>query len=87
MPRSRPPLDPAPAFFVDRSLGYQILPSALRERGFVVHTMRSVYGAGAEETVTDEEWLEKAGREGWVVLHQPHPPAGAAAGALDLRRL
>jgi hypothetical protein len=67
VPRSRPPRDP-PEFFVDRSLGYHVLPDALRALGFVVHTMRSVYGPDAEETVPDVIWLEQAGRAGWVAL-------------------
>ncbi len=37
MPRSRPPRDPTLQFFIDRSLGYHLLPDALRARGFVVH--------------------------------------------------
>ena len=68
MPRSRPSLDPAPEFFVDRSLGYHLVPDALRALGFVVHTMRSVYGPHAEEIVPDTVWLQRAGREGWIVL-------------------
>jgi hypothetical protein len=67
VPRSRPLRDP-PEFFVDRSLGYHLLPDALRALGFVVHTMRSVYGPHAEETVSDVVWLEQAGRAGWVAL-------------------
>jgi hypothetical protein len=67
VPRSRPPRDP-PEFFVDRSLGYHVLPDALRGLGLVVHTMRSVYGPDAEETVPDVVWLEQAGGAGWVVL-------------------
>ncbi len=68
MPRSRPPRDPLPEFFVDRSLGYHLLPDALRKLGLVVHTMRSVYGQGAEERVPDAVWLELVGRAGWVAL-------------------
>lgn len=68
MPRSRPPRDSPPEFFVDRSLGYHLIPDALRELGFVVHTIRSVYGPGAEETVPDTVWLQRAGQESWVVL-------------------
>jgi len=40
----------------------------LRALGFAVHTMRSVYGPDAEETVPDVVWLEQAGRAGWVAL-------------------
>jgi hypothetical protein len=68
VPRSRPPRDPLPEFFVDRSLGYHLLPDTLRRLGLVVHTMRSVYGSGAEETVPDTVWLEQVGRAGWVAL-------------------
>lgn len=67
MPRSRP-LPDLPEFFIDRSLGYYMLPDALRGLGFVVHTMRSVYGSDAEERVPDVVWLEQAGRAGWVAL-------------------
>lgn len=68
MPHSRPPRSPAPEFFVDRSLGHHLVPDALRRLDFVVHTMRSVYGPGAEQTVADVTWLERAGKAGWVVL-------------------
>jgi hypothetical protein len=30
--------------------------------------MQSVFGASAEQSVPDVEWLEHAGRSGWVVL-------------------
>lgn len=30
--------------------------------------MQSVFGASAEQQVPDVEWLEHAGRSGWVVL-------------------
>jgi hypothetical protein len=40
----------------------------MRALGLVVHTMRSVFGPGAEETVPDTVWLEKVGRAGWVAL-------------------
>lgn len=56
-----------PDFFIDRSLGRKQIPDALRARGFVVHTMFSVFGA-REESVSDAEWLEIAGRNRWLVL-------------------
>lgn len=40
----------------------------MRALGFAVHTMRSVYGPDAEETVPDVVRLEQAGRAGWVAL-------------------
>jgi len=89
VPRSRPQRDPPPEFFVDRSLGYYLLPDAMRELGLVVHTMRSVYGPGAEETVEDMVWLEQVGRAGWVALTKDDAirrrPAGAE-GAHGARR-
>lgn len=33
-----------PEFFVDRSLGRRVVPTALREAGAVVHVMADVYG-------------------------------------------
>jgi hypothetical protein len=68
VPRSRRPPEPKPEFFVDRSLGHHALATALRDVGFVAHTVASVYGVRAAERVPDEEWLERAGRAGWVVL-------------------
>lgn len=88
MPRS--PLPPEPLeFFVDRSLGYYLIPEALRGLGFTAHTMRSVFGAGAEESVPDPAWLAAAGTEGWVVLTKDgrmrHRPA--ELGAVETHRL
>jgi hypothetical protein len=39
--------------FVDRNLGRYAVPEALRTEGLEVHTMQSVYGDDAEETVAD----------------------------------
>lgn len=36
--------------------------------GFVVHTLADVYGERRAQDVEDEEWIGRAGREGWVVL-------------------
>ncbi len=58
----------SPEFLVDRSLGRHHLPDALRARGFVVHTLADVYGERRAQEVEDQEWIERAGREGWVVL-------------------
>jgi hypothetical protein len=55
-------------FFIDRSLGRYEVPDALRAAGLTVHTMSSVYGAGAEERVPDQEWIEYGGSRGWVLL-------------------
>lgn len=67
MPRS--PLPPERlAFFVDRSLGYYLIPGKLREWGHEVHTIRSEFGARAEETLPDTAWLTRAGEQEWIVL-------------------
>lgn len=64
MPSSQTP----PEFFVDRSLGRKLLPDALRDAGYIVHTMWSVYGPGADQQITDVQWvIEGAGKE-WVLL-------------------
>jgi PIN like domain len=57
-----------PEFFIDRSLGQKQLAKALRELGFVVHTLASIYGDKRGQGLEDERWLTDAGRNGWVVL-------------------
>jgi hypothetical protein len=63
VPPSPPPLDA----FVDRGLGRYLVPQALRDAGLVVHTMVEVFG-WREQDVADDEWLERAAREGWIVF-------------------
>ena len=58
MSRSRQPLE----FFVDRSLGRNLVPQALRYVGLTLRTHHEVYGERDEE-VADVEWLELCGRE------------------------
>ena len=65
--RCVPPSPPQPEFFVDRSLGRGDVPDGLRVAGLSLRRMVDVYGV-REEQVRDVEWLERAGREGWVVL-------------------
>lgn len=67
MPRSRTRPDP-PDFFIDRSLGRHLLPEALRQAGYTVHTLASVYGEGRAQRVSDEQWIALAGQKDWVVL-------------------
>jgi PIN like domain len=62
-----PSSEELPEVYVDRSLGQTLVPDALRECGFVVHTEVSVFGH-VPEGVPDSVWLERAGREGWVVF-------------------
>jgi hypothetical protein len=64
-PRESPP---QPEFLVDRSLGSVIVPAALSARGFIVHTLESVYGDEVARELDDETWLEEAGNRSWIVL-------------------
>jgi hypothetical protein len=57
-----------PEFFVDRSLGRHVVPTALRDAGVVVHAMADVYGERIGQGLADEEWLRDAGERGWAVL-------------------
>ena len=63
MPSSDEPLE----IYVDRSLGQVIVPEALRQLGLTVHTEVSVFGH-VPEGVPDAVWLDRAGREGWIVF-------------------
>lgn len=58
---------PLPEFFVDRSLGRNLVPTALRDAGWVLRTHAEVFG-DRDEDVADSEWLELCGREDLVVL-------------------
>jgi PIN like domain len=60
---SPPPLE----YFVDRSLGRQDVPSALENRGLVVHTMATIYRE-REQFVADDEWLAGCIDANWIVL-------------------
>lgn len=57
-----------PEFLVDRSLGSVIVPTALAGRGFIVHTLESVYGEAEAMDLDDEVWLLDAGKRNWIVL-------------------
>ena len=62
------PRRPPPEFFVDRSLGRYVVPDAVRDAGYVVHTLASVYGEQPGQGVDDVTWLAEAGQHDWVVL-------------------
>jgi len=62
-----PQLPSRPEFFIDRSLARRDVADALRLSGCIVHTHLEVYGE-RDESVSDTEWLELCGRQGWVVL-------------------
>lgn len=51
-------------FFVDRSLGGAIVPDALRRMGLNVEAHASHFAHDVPDTL----WLEKCGKEKWVVL-------------------
>lgn len=53
---------------MDRSLGSDGIAEKLRGVGFVVHTMRDVYGESTAQRLADERWLKKCAREDWVVF-------------------
>lgn len=55
-------------FFVDRSLGSRLVPEAVRDAGFVVHTAESLYGSREDEFLEDSDWLRDVGIRGLVVL-------------------
>ncbi len=57
-----------PDLFLDRSLGRIQVPGLLRDAGLRLVTLTEHYGIPADEDVADEEWLELAGRNGWVVF-------------------
>lgn len=62
--RSR--VEPPHEFFVDRSLGSEIVPAALREAGLTVHVLADVYPG--HEDVDDDVWIPEATENGWVLL-------------------
>lgn len=44
------------------------MPQALGSAGFVAHTMFSVYGEGAEERISDVDWIAEGAERGWILL-------------------
>lgn len=55
--------------FIDRSLGTEILPPALRAAGAEVITMRAYYDSEkAAAGKADVDWIADVGREGWIAL-------------------
>lgn len=51
-------------FFIDRSLGRNIIPDALRNAGEEVRIHDDFFAQDAK----DETWLAEAGKQGWIVL-------------------
>jgi len=54
----------APTYFVDRSLGGNIVVNALRNAGAEVKAHDDLF----EIDALDEEWLQHCGMRGWIVL-------------------
>jgi hypothetical protein len=57
-----------PVFFVDRSLGRVRLPRLLRADDWSLVTMSEHYGEETGQGVSDTDWLQLAGENGWPVL-------------------
>lgn len=66
MPRS--PKLHKPDFLIDRSLGRYLIPLAITNLGYTVHTLASIYGERESQSVPDHIWLEEAGNRGLIVL-------------------
>lgn len=60
--------DGLPDLFTDRSLGRKQVPALLRAAGLRLVTLAEHYGIPADQTITDEEWLQLAGEQGWAVF-------------------
>jgi PIN like domain len=60
--------DGLPDLFLDRSLGRIKVPQLLRAAGLRLTSLAEHYGIPADESVADHDWLQLAGRRGWVVF-------------------
>lgn len=72
-------------YFLDRSLGSRILPTLLREHGWVVETMDERYGAERSQRVKDVTWIEDLG-EGEIALTSDGQIGKVAIQAEAIRR-
>jgi hypothetical protein len=59
---------PGPVFFIDRSMGANIVPHALREAGFEIVTMRERYGEIAGQGLPDPAWIRDASELGELII-------------------
>lgn len=55
-------------FFLDRSLGRNAVPQALRADGWDIVTLAEHYGLPADEQVADVDWIEESAKHGWPIL-------------------
>jgi hypothetical protein len=58
---------PLPEFLIDRSLGVTLAES-IRQRGYEVHTLRSLYGEEGARNIDDAVWIRHAGEKGHLAL-------------------
>jgi len=77
------PPPPPPEFLIDRALGI-VLADAIRGRGFIVHTLRSIYGEQRAQSIDDEEWIPEFAHLSYILLTKDdeirrYPPARDAA--------
>lgn len=57
-----------PEFFVDRSLGSDAVPAALRAVGAEVVTMRELWGEAEAQALLDTDWIERLRESNPIVL-------------------
>lgn len=74
-----------PDLFLDRSLGRIKVPALLRGAGLRLTTLSEHYGVPEDEGVADEDWLELAGSNGWVVFMKTPRSGTTAPNALQSR--
>lgn len=66
--RRQRPDAPPPVFFLDRGLGRHLIAEAIRARGYEALPMADVYPDGADQRISDPEWITRADTEGWIAL-------------------
>jgi hypothetical protein len=58
----------AARFFIDRALGADLVPSALRRAGWDILTMRERYGEHPGQFISDVTWIREASQAGDCIL-------------------
>ncbi|MDR1189899.1 MAG: hypothetical protein LBK95_21000 [Bifidobacteriaceae bacterium] len=71
-----------PRFFIDRNMGFRIVPGGLRKRGWLLTTMDERYGKERSQQIDDVDWIADASALGECLLTGDagiaHRPAEAA---------
>ena len=57
-----------PTFFIDRSVGRRDVPNTLLLTGLDVVLMHELYPNGADQWISDDEWIEQVSALGYVAL-------------------